>query len=175
MVFIYVLQIIDRKHEAAHDFDSRSLYDYNELVDEYDQDTSKEAKSIETYRPIIDGNDLPLYTFSSLNNCTKVSTGCIHLCNHFLKFVFFSGDPKINLLNSLKTLTTFDTEVKNCTAEELSQIGFKAIYCLYSDYKNNRHNPRVLTLRLWRIARVWFYVYVVVAIPLWCTKGPLYL
>lgn len=64
---------------------------------------------------------------------------------------------------------------KNCTKEELSQIGIKAIKCLIYDYWHTKDvvaMKRVL-LRTWLVLRVWLLIYICLAIPCWCQRGKL--
>lgn len=80
------------------------------------------------------------------------------------------GDTE-TLKSSVEKMIKFDTKPRNCTEEEIKNIGFKAVHCIFEDYKNHRQSPRVLAARLWRIAKIWFMVYLVIAVPLWCTRG----
>lgn len=64
---------------------------------------------------------------------------------------------------------------KNCTKEELSQIGIKAIECLVYDYRRAKDvatMQKVLS-RTWLVLRVWLLIYVCLAIPCWCQRGKL--
>ncbi|XP_053613998.1 uncharacterized protein LOC128677289 isoform X2 [Plodia interpunctella] len=74
------------------------------------------------------------------------------------------------LLRTIKSLFTFDPHCKNCTAEELTNIGLKSICCIALDYQRGEA-PRVLAARLWRVVKIWTLVYLFIALPLWCMKG----
>lgn len=62
---------------------------------------------------------------------------------------------------------------KNCTKEELSQIGIKAIKCLVYDYQRTKDVPAVrkMLYRTWLVIRVWLLIYICLAIPCWCHRG----
>lgn len=62
---------------------------------------------------------------------------------------------------------------KNCTKEELSQIGIKAIECLIYDYRRAKDlaTMKKILSRTWLVLRVWLLIYVCVAIPCWCQRG----
>lgn len=62
---------------------------------------------------------------------------------------------------------------KNCTKEEISQIGIKAIGCLVYDYQRARDitTVRKVLSRTWLILRVWLLIYICLAIPCWCQRG----
>lgn len=61
-----------------------------------------------------------------------------------------------------------DIKSKKCSQGD---IGLKAIKCLFEDYYNQKQSLNVLVSRLWRIIKTWFLIYLVLAIPLWCTRG----
>jgi len=62
---------------------------------------------------------------------------------------------------------------KNCTKEELNQIGIKAIECLLYDYQSMKDitTAKVILSRIWLILRVWLLIYICLAIPCWCQRG----
>lgn len=62
---------------------------------------------------------------------------------------------------------------KNCTKEEISQIGIKAIECLAHDYQRARDTATVgkVLSRTWLVLRVWLLIYICLAIPCWCQRG----
>lgn len=64
---------------------------------------------------------------------------------------------------------------ENCTREELSQIGIKALECLAHDYRRAKDvaTVRRLLSRTWLVLRVWLLIYVCLAIPCWCQRGNL--
>lgn len=68
-----------------------------------------------------------------------------------------------------------DVEPKNCSKEEISQIGIKAIECLTYDYQRARDIATVekLLTRTWLVLRVWLLIYICLAIPCWCQRGNL--
>ncbi|XP_072751251.1 uncharacterized protein [Anoplolepis gracilipes] len=62
---------------------------------------------------------------------------------------------------------------KNCTKEELSQIGIKALECLLYDYqrvKDITHVNKILS-RTWLVLKIWLLIYICLAIPCWCQRG----
>ncbi|XP_063981832.1 uncharacterized protein LOC135164949 [Diachasmimorpha longicaudata] len=74
--------------------------------------------------------------------------------------------------DALKKIVEFKIP-RNCTREELTQIGAKAFECLMFDYqhaKNESDVKRVLA-RGWMVIRVWCFIYICIAIPAWCQKG----
>lgn len=62
---------------------------------------------------------------------------------------------------------------ENCTKEELSQIGIKAIECLIYDYQRTRDiaTVRKVLSRTWLVLRIWLLIYICLAIPCWCQRG----
>ncbi|XP_020279504.1 uncharacterized protein LOC109852613 [Pseudomyrmex gracilis] len=62
---------------------------------------------------------------------------------------------------------------RNCTKEELSQIGVRAMECLIYDYQRAKDVAAVkkILLRTWIVLRVWLLIYVCLAIPCWCQRG----
>lgn len=62
---------------------------------------------------------------------------------------------------------------KNCTKEEMTQIGIKAIECLAHDYQHARDMANVgkVLSRTWLVLRVWLLIYICLAIPCWCQRG----
>lgn len=64
-------------------------------------------------------------------------------------------------------------EPKNCTKEEISQIGIKAIECLAHDYQRAKDIATVgkVLSRTWLVLRVWLLIYICLAIPCWCQRG----
>lgn len=62
---------------------------------------------------------------------------------------------------------------KNCTKEELSQIGVKAIECLIYDYRRTRDIATIgkVLARTWLVLRVWLLICICLAIPCWCQRG----
>lgn len=62
---------------------------------------------------------------------------------------------------------------KNCTKEDLSRIGIKALECLLYDYqrvKDITHVRRILS-RTWLVLKIWLLIYICLAIPCWCQRG----
>ncbi|PZC75495.1 hypothetical protein B5X24_HaOG206036 [Helicoverpa armigera] len=57
----------------------------------------------------------------------------------------------------------------NCSEER--GIGIEALKCLYEDYMEQRQSMNEVLARFWSIFGVWIIVYLVIAIPLWCTRG----
>lgn len=64
---------------------------------------------------------------------------------------------------------------KNCTKEELSRIGIKAIECLIYDYQRAKDmvTVRKVLSRTWLVFRVWLLIYICLAIVCWCQRGNL--
>ncbi|XP_018367539.1 PREDICTED: uncharacterized protein LOC108764036 isoform X2 [Trachymyrmex cornetzi] len=62
---------------------------------------------------------------------------------------------------------------KNCTKEELSKIGIKAIECLSYDYQRTKDimTAKMILSRTWLVLRVWLLIYISLAIPCWCQRG----
>lgn len=62
---------------------------------------------------------------------------------------------------------------KNCTKEELSQIGIKAIECLLYDYQRTKDitTAKIVLSRSWLVFRIWLLIYICLAIPCWCQRG----
>ncbi|XP_011163500.1 uncharacterized protein LOC105198483 [Solenopsis invicta] len=62
---------------------------------------------------------------------------------------------------------------ENCTKEELSQIGIKAIECLLYDYQRMKDitTAKVVLSRTWLVLRIWIFIYICLAILCWCQRG----
>ncbi|XP_011866535.1 PREDICTED: uncharacterized protein LOC105561294 [Vollenhovia emeryi] len=62
---------------------------------------------------------------------------------------------------------------KNCTKEELSQIGIKALECLLYDYQRTKDitAAKMVLSRTWLVLRVWLLIYICLAIVCWCQRG----
>ncbi|KYM76667.1 hypothetical protein ALC53_12905, partial [Atta colombica] len=73
---------------------------------------------------------------------------------------------------ALKTLIDLKRS-KNCTKEELSQIGIKAIECLLYDYQRTKDimTAKMIFSRTWLVLRIWLLIYIFLAIPCWCQRG----
>ncbi|XP_024936046.1 uncharacterized protein LOC112493693 isoform X2 [Cephus cinctus] len=83
-----------------------------------------------------------------------------------------TGEPEETAGDALKKLVELK-KPKNCTKEELTQFGIKALECLAFDYqhaKNKTDVKKVLT-RTWIVIRIWMFIYICIAIPCWCQKG----
>ncbi|XP_046401639.1 uncharacterized protein LOC124167694 [Ischnura elegans] len=74
--------------------------------------------------------------------------------------------------DSLHTITDFKSPV-NCTVEEQRNIGFQALHCLWHDLWH-ADTPGVKSKLLKRamvVIGIWIAIYLLIVIPLWCTKG----
>ncbi|KAL0131072.1 hypothetical protein PUN28_002573 [Cardiocondyla obscurior] len=62
---------------------------------------------------------------------------------------------------------------RNCTKEEISQIGIKAIECLLYDYQHAKDvtTVKIVLSKTWLVFRVWLLIYICLAIPCWCQRG----
>ncbi|XP_028170482.1 uncharacterized protein LOC114360111 isoform X2 [Ostrinia furnacalis] len=78
----------------------------------------------------------------------------------------FGKDAESSFANNMRKFMNIKN--KNCSQED---IGINAIKCLFVDYYNRKQPLNVFVGRLWTIIRVWFILYIVLAIPLWCMKG----
>lgn len=83
-----------------------------------------------------------------------------------------NGAPEESGEDALKKIVDFKVP-KNCTKEELTQFGAKALECLAFDYKNakSEKNLKKILSRTWIVLRVWVCIYLVIAVPCWCQKG----
>lgn len=81
-------------------------------------------------------------------------------------------EPKNTLKEALKRITGLK-QPKNCTKEELSQIGIKAIECLLYEYQRTKDITiaKMVLSRTWLVFRVWLLIYICLAIPCWCQRG----
>ncbi|XP_045461227.1 uncharacterized protein LOC123671423 isoform X1 [Harmonia axyridis] len=70
--------------------------------------------------------------------------------------------------DSLKTIWKEKDEI-NCTLEEMKNINSKALLCLLKEPKSNKASK--FFTRLGEISLIWLIVYIVIAVPLWCTRG----
>ncbi|CAG9863411.1 unnamed protein product [Phyllotreta striolata] len=75
-----------------------------------------------------------------------------------------------SIKDSIKTFLDIGKEPKNCTNEERKGIGLGAIECLWADFRKPKLRNHLLE-KVIRIALIWFIVYLVIAIPLWCQYG----
>ncbi|XP_059053418.1 uncharacterized protein LOC131847785 [Achroia grisella] len=75
------------------------------------------------------------------------------------------------ILHTMRSMLIFNTNFENCTKQELNEIGLRAVCCLILEYRRSETSDVVQLIRLWRIIKIWTLVYLVMAIPLWCTRG----
>ncbi|CAK9813462.1 hypothetical protein ANTQUA_LOCUS7635 [Anthophora quadrimaculata] len=63
-------------------------------------------------------------------------------------------------------------DVKNCT-DISRKSGIKTIDCLIHNYEQQKNEPAVKkTLsKIWLIFKIWFLIYICLAVPCWCHKG----
>lgn len=66
-------------------------------------------------------------------------------------------------------------DFKNCT-NITGEFNIKPLNCLIHNYEQQKDKPIVKRLlqKIYLIIKVWFLIYVCVAIPCWCHKGKLY-
>lgn len=71
-------------------------------------------------------------------------------------------------MKALQKLVDF----KNCT-EESKKFNITLMDCLMYNYEQQKDKPIVKkTLqKIWLIIKIWFLIYICLAIPLWCQKG----
>ncbi|XP_044744680.1 uncharacterized protein LOC123306647 [Coccinella septempunctata] len=70
--------------------------------------------------------------------------------------------------DSLKTIWRKKEEI-NCTIAEMKNINGKALLCLLKEPSKNKASK--FFTRLGKILVIWFIVYVIIAVPMWCTRG----
>jgi len=72
-----------------------------------------------------------------------------------------------------KALKEIIKQSKNCTEEELRKFGIKSIKCIIRDYQRTKDIVAVkkIVFKTWLVIRIWFLIYVCVAIPCWCQRG----
>jgi len=72
-----------------------------------------------------------------------------------------------------KALNEIIKQAKNCTKKELKKI--KIIKCLIRDYRRTKDIVAIkkILYKAWLIIKIWFLIYVCVAIPCWCQRGNL--
>ena len=82
------------------------------------------------------------------------------------------GEPEDTAKDAIKKIVDLEMP-KNCTKEELSQIGVKAFKCLAYDYKHGKKKTDVKRVfkRTWMVIKIWFFIYICIAIPCWCQRG----
>lgn len=80
--------------------------------------------------------------------------------------------PKKMLKETLKRIMDLKRP-KNCTKEELSQIGIKAIECLLYEFQRTKDitTAKIALSKTWLVFRVWLLIYICLAIPCWCQRG----
>ncbi|XP_053986082.1 uncharacterized protein LOC128880245 isoform X1 [Hylaeus volcanicus] len=61
-------------------------------------------------------------------------------------------------------------DFKNCT-EASKKFGIKAIDCLVDNYERQKPALKKSVQKVWLMIRVWFLIYICLAIPCWCQKG----
>ncbi|XP_043255487.1 uncharacterized protein LOC122399127 [Colletes gigas] len=61
-------------------------------------------------------------------------------------------------------------DFKNCTKTS-KKFGIKAIDCLIHNYESEDQTVKKSVQKAWLIIRIWFLIYVCLAIPCWCHKG----
>ncbi|XP_033216042.1 uncharacterized protein LOC117172342 isoform X1 [Belonocnema kinseyi] len=82
------------------------------------------------------------------------------------------GESEETAKAALKKIVDFKMP-RNCTKEELSQIGVKAFECLIFDYQHakNKTDVKKVLDRTWMVIKIWVLIYFCIAIPCWCQKG----
>ncbi|KAL3287109.1 hypothetical protein HHI36_001590 [Cryptolaemus montrouzieri] len=70
--------------------------------------------------------------------------------------------------DSLKTIWREKDEI-NCTIEEMKGIGARAFLCVLKEPDKNKASK--FFARLGKICILWFIVYLIAAVPMWCTRG----
>ncbi|XP_066585746.1 uncharacterized protein [Prorops nasuta] len=80
--------------------------------------------------------------------------------------------PEESPKDAIAKLINF-TKPKNCTKEEMTQIGLQAMQCLVQGYQHVKDKTTLnrMLSRTWVVLRVWIYIYLSIAIPCWCQKG----
>lgn len=83
-----------------------------------------------------------------------------------------NGEPEETAEDAVRKIVDFKMP-RNCTREELTEFGAKALECLAYDYKHAKNKKSVskILLRTWIVIRVWICVYLCIALPCWCQKG----
>ncbi|XP_078034374.1 uncharacterized protein LOC144468633 [Augochlora pura] len=61
-------------------------------------------------------------------------------------------------------------DFKNCT-EKSKKLGIKAIDCLVYKYEHEPPEIKKSVQKIWLIIKIWFLIYICLAIPCWCQKG----
>ena len=74
--------------------------------------------------------------------------------------------------DAIKKIVEFDMP-RNCTKEELTEIGVRALECLAFDYQHSKNSSDVrrVLARTWSVVRIWLCIYIFIAIPCWFQKG----
>lgn len=82
------------------------------------------------------------------------------------------GESEETVEDAVKKIIDFKMP-RNCTKEELSQIGVKAFECLIFDYQHakNKTDVKKVLDRTWMVIKIWVLIYFCIAIPCWCQKG----
>ncbi|XP_026670869.1 uncharacterized protein LOC108626720 [Ceratina calcarata] len=64
-------------------------------------------------------------------------------------------------------------DFRNCTEAASKKFGIKAIDCLMYNYEKQKEKPVVkkTVKKIWLTLKVWFLIYVCIAIPCWCQRG----
>ncbi|XP_049877492.1 uncharacterized protein LOC126374810 isoform X2 [Pectinophora gossypiella] len=71
-------------------------------------------------------------------------------------------------LHLLKKLVSMDIA---SSPRDANGVGLKAVHRLFVDYKNQQCPNKELSDRLWKMLKIWFFIYLVVAVPVWSTTG----
>ncbi|XP_057337910.1 uncharacterized protein LOC130675983 [Microplitis mediator] len=83
------------------------------------------------------------------------------------------GQPEDTPKEFVKDLVVIK-KPRNCTQAELTKFGLKSFECLMFDYQHaikNKTDIKLLLIRTWMVIRIWFFIYICIAIPCWCQKG----
>lgn len=79
-----------------------------------------------------------------------------------------SGKPEENVKDIVKKIINLKMP-KNCS--NVTGIGIEAVECLIINLQNKTVNKKTMLKQFLYIFLIWFCLYLIIAVPLWCSKG----
>ncbi|XP_048507636.1 uncharacterized protein LOC125500153 [Athalia rosae] len=152
-------QITDQEHEESSEGTEGTTKTYNNHSEKINVSLEKQSPDEYDYDyHLFKSEYLEQIEFSKMDNNT---------------FNFTENEvPEESGEDALKKIINFKMP-RNCTREELTEFGARALECLAFDYKHtkDKKNLNRILYRTWIILRIWICIYLCIAILCWCQKG----
>ncbi|XP_076226308.1 uncharacterized protein LOC116427437 [Nomia melanderi] len=138
--------------------------DYNKITNSPPQNTYVNMKAITVYTEETEPGEEE-YNYENFKKEYEEQLGKDLTDNKLLNYTYKEQSEEYPK-DMLQKLLDF----KNCT-ETSKQLGIKAIDCLIYNYEHKTPALKKPVQKMWLVIRVWFFIYVCLAIPCWCQKG----